>query len=90
MINYTLTAPPQRVKLSCGEDSFIFLHSNLKSLGLIYSLLQVFTFLILLQLFALSTICLESSSHLGKIQGTFLIQLIGFQFYGIIIISIFI
>ena len=34
MINSTLTAPSQRVKLSCGGDSFICLHSNLKKLGL--------------------------------------------------------
>ena len=30
-INSTLTAPPQRVELSCGEGSFICLHLDLKA-----------------------------------------------------------
>ena len=45
-INSTLTAPPQRVELSCGEGSFICLHLDWKSwLGFLYTVfLQVFTF----------------------------------------------
>ena len=88
-INSTLTAPPQRVELSCGEGSFICLHLDLKSwLGFYTQFFYKFLHLILHQLFTLSTICLESSSHPGRIQGTFLTQLIGLQFYGTIIVSI--
>ena len=50
-INSTLTAPSQRVELSCGGDSFICLHSNSKILALIQSFLQVFTFEFLLGIF---------------------------------------
>ena len=36
-INSTLTAPPQRVELSCGEGSFICLHLDFKSWLALYT-----------------------------------------------------